>query len=252
MLESCMSQGAGLQRLSLRAPATRVVAMASHGNQDGELPLLWSLCSTLTNFGYPVAVLDATTAESADNPGLEQLLDGACRRGDAPGQSLAWAVIPAALGLQNLCARPAADHPRLDPVNALLQGFGVIVMYARADLLTRLLPDSGIAPLLTVSSLNASPVTAYQALKHMLLNAGLRPTIASVVRAPFSATAMANLPPVRNLQECAMKFLGYRPDSFAINAPRSHDHAADDMYRLALRLLENAMPLHRHPSLGSH
>lgn len=252
MLETSMSQGAGLQGLSLRVPATRVVAMASHGNQDGELPLLWRLCSTLTSFDYPVAVLDATTAESADNPGLEQLLNGACWRGDAPGQSLAWAVIPAALGLQNLCTRQAAGHPRLNPVSALLQGFGVIVIYARADLLTRLLPDSGIAPLLIVSPVNAAPVTAYRALKHMLLNAGLRPTIASIVRAPLSATSMAHLSPARNLQECAMKFLGYRPDSFAINAPRPHDHAADDMHGLALRLLENAMPLHRNSSLGSY
>ncbi len=250
MLEAHLhrGQGAGLQGLALQAPAARIVAMASHGNQNGELSLLWSLCSTLADFGYPVAVLDATTAESADNPGLEQLLDDARWRSDTPGGSLPWSVIPAALGLQQLCTRHAECRPRLDPIRNQLQGFGVIVIYARADVLTRLLPDSGIEPLLTVSPVDLSPVTAYQALKHMLQNAQLRPTIASLVRAPLSTMAMTDFSPVRNLQKCALKFLGYQPDSFAIDTSKRHEHPANEVRRLALRLLENAMPLHRNPS----
>ena len=70
MLEMCVNQGAGLRGIAKQA-VPRVIAMASHGDQEGELPLLWSLCSTLVDFGYPVAVLDATTFESANNPGLE-------------------------------------------------------------------------------------------------------------------------------------------------------------------------------------
>jgi hypothetical protein len=51
MLDSSTSQGAGLQKIGLHA-APCVIAMASHGNQQGELPLLWSLCSTLVDLGY--------------------------------------------------------------------------------------------------------------------------------------------------------------------------------------------------------
>jgi hypothetical protein len=251
MLEMCVNQGAGLQNIALQA-APRVIAMASHGNQQGELPLLWNLCSTLVGFGYPVAVLDATTAESADNPGLAQLLDEACWRGDEGGELLSWTVIPAARGLQRLCVQKSGRGLPVDPLGGLFQNFGVIVIYARVDILTRLLPDSGIEPLLTVSPVKMSSVTAYQALKQMLLNANLRPTIASIAGEPVSGTATANHAALKNLQECAMTFLDYRLDSLAVRALQPQECPSDDMNRLALRLLENAMPLHRNHFLGSH
>jgi hypothetical protein len=251
MLETCVNQGAGLQSIALQT-APRVIAMASHGDQQGELPLLWSLCSTLVGFGYPVAVLDATTAESADNPGLQHLLDDAYWRADEGSEPLSWSVIPAAHGLARLCTGKSAHGIPLDPLTGLFQSFGVVVIYARADMLTLLLPDSGIEPLLTVSPVKMSSVTAYQALKQMLLNAKLRPTMASIVCEPFSNAPVAGPSPVKKLQECAMTFLGYRLDSLAVRALQTGERASDDMSRLALRLLENAMPLHRHHFVGSH
>lgn len=251
MLEMCFNQGAGLQRMALQA-APRVMALASHGNQQGELPLLWSLCATLDDLGYSVAVLDASAAESGANPGLAQLLDDAAWRGDERDAPWSWSVIPAALGLERLCARQPVRGLALAPLEGLFEGFGVIVIYAGAEVLTRLLPDSGISPLLTVSERKMSAVTAYQALKQMLLNAGLRPTIATWAGAPGSGSASARHPPVHKLQECSMNFLDYRPDSLALRAPQPGHDSSDDMHRLALRLLENAMPLHRHRSMGSH
>lgn len=251
MLEMCVNQGAGLRGIAKQA-APRVIAMASHGDQQGELPLLWSLCSTLVDFGYPVAVLDATTVESVDNPGLEQLMDDAYWPGDLSSEALSWSVIPAALGLQRLGVRKSGSCLPLDPLSGLFQSFGVIVIYARADVLTLVLPDSGIEPLLTVSPAKMSPVTAYQALKQMLLNAKLRPTIASIVHEPFSNTSTASHSPVENLQKCAMTFLGYRLDSLVVRAAQPQDRPSDDMHRLALRLLENAMPLHSNHFVGGH
>lgn len=252
MLETCVNQAAGLQGIASQA-APRVIAMASHGKQQGELPLLWRLCSTLVDFGYPVAVLDATSVESPHNPGLEQLLDDTYWRDDETQEPLSWSVIPAARGLQRLCAQPSGAGLPLDPLCGLLQSFGVIVIYARAEVLTRLLADSGIEPLLTVSPLKMSPVTAYQALKQMLINAKLRPTIASLVSDPLAHTAMTLPLQVKKLQECAMTFLGYRLDSLAVRPQQVADQPSDDMSRLALRLLEKAMPLHRiHSSVGSH
>ena len=251
MLEMCVNQGAGLQRMALQA-APRVMALASHGNQQGELPLLWSLCATLDDLGYSVAVLDASAAESGANPGLAQLLDDAAWRGDERDAPWSWSVIPAALGLERLCARQPVRGLALAPLEGLFEGFGVIVIYAGAEVLTRLLPDSGISPLLTVSEHKMSALTAYQALKQMLLNAGLRPTIATWADAPDSDSALTRHPPVNKLQECSMNFLDYRPDSLALLAPQAGHDSSDDMHRLALRLLENAMPLHSHRSMGSH
>jgi hypothetical protein len=145
MLEMCANQGAGLRGIAKQA-APRVIAMASHGDQEGELPLLWSLCSTLVDFGYPVAVLDATTVESASNPGLEQLMDDVYWPGDLSSEALSWSVIPAALGLQRLGTRKSESGLPLGPLSGLFQSFGVIVIYARADILTLVLPDSGIEP----------------------------------------------------------------------------------------------------------
>lgn len=250
MLETCVNQAAGLQSIASQT-GPLVIAMASHGKQAGELPLLWSLCSTLVDFGYPVAVLDATSIETANNPGLEQLLDDDYLRGDESGEPLSWSVIPAARGLQRLCTQHASMGFPLGPLAGLFESFGVIVIYARADMLTPLLSDSGIEPLLTVSG-QTSPVTAYQALKQMLLNAKLRPTIATIVSESFPSNAMANSSPVSNLQECAMTFLGYQFDILTVRGSQPGDRATDDVNRLALRLLENAMPLHRNLFTGSH
>lgn len=251
MLEMCVNQGDGLQCIGLQG-APRVIAMASHGNQQGELPLLWSLCSTLVDLGYPVAVLDATTCETPDNPGLEQLLDDACWRNDESAESLSWAVIPAAMGLQRLSVQtPECAFP-LDPLSGLFQNFGVIFIYARADVVSHLLANSGIEPLLTVAPVKMSSVTAYKALKQLLLGAQLRPTIASIVGAPIPNSAMASHSLVKNLQECAMTFLDYRPDSLTVRVPQPQERPSDDIHRLALRLLENAMPLHRSHFVGSH
>lgn len=251
MLEMCVNQGAGLRSIALQA-APRVMAMASHGNQQGELPLLWSLCSELVDIGYPVAVLDATTVESTSNPGLLQLLEDACWPADENSEPMSWSVIPAALGLQRLCVQPSGHTLPLDPLGHLFQSFGVIVIYARADILSLLLPGTGIEPLLTVSPVKMSSLTAYQALKQMLLNAKLRPTVANITSEPFSKSSTANHSPIKNLQDCAMTFLDYRLDSLAVRAPHPQECQSDDMHRLALRLLENAMPLHRHHFVGSH
>ena len=51
MLEACANQAIGLQAMALQA-SPRMLALASHGDQASELPLLWSLCSTLAELGY--------------------------------------------------------------------------------------------------------------------------------------------------------------------------------------------------------
>jgi hypothetical protein len=251
MLETCVNQGAGLQSIALQA-SPRVIAMASHGDQQGEMPLLWGLCSTLVDSGYSVMVLDANAVESDNNPGLDQLLDDASWRDEELNEPKSWSVLPAAHGLLRMSKSTEVQGLPLDPLGGLLQNFGVIVIYARAEVLVRLLPGRGIQPLLTVSALKTSPVTAYQALKQMLLNANLRPTVARIVANDGPDLSEMGRPEVDNLKQCAMEFLGYQIDPLTIRARQPKNRDSNDVSRLALRLLENAMPLHRHHFVESH
>jgi hypothetical protein len=249
MLDTCVNQGAGLQQIGLQM-APRVIAMASHGDQQGELPLLWSLCSTLVDMGYSVVVLDAHTAESDGNPGLAQLLDGTNWRNDHLGEPNAWAVLPAAQGLRKMTHPvPEAGRP-LAPLGGRLGNYGVIVLYAQTEILVDLLPGSGIEPLLTVSPLKMSSITAYQSLKQMLQNAGLKPTVAHIAVRDNAARELATHSTIHKLQECSMAFLGYRVDALTIRVGDAEERIADDVHRLTLRLLENAMPLQRYQTEG--
>lgn len=252
MLEICVNQGAGLRPIAMQSRAPRVIAMASHGDQRGELPLLWSLCSTLVELGYSVMVLDDHSVESADNPGLDQLLDDSCWRRDGVSESNSWAVMPAALGFRRIAADASTRGLPLSLLHSVLSNYGVIVIYAPAEVLTRLLPGTGIEPLLTVSPLKMSSVTAYQSLKQMLLNAGLRSTVANIALDGVADAGGRFGSSAQNLQECAMAFLGYRLDSLTIRAGGVEERIADDIHRLTLRLLENAMPLNQNQVGGGH
>jgi hypothetical protein len=89
----------------------RMLALASHGDQASELPLLWSLCSKLAELGYSVLVLDATHSETAQSPGLEQLIDGASAGRERLDPLVPWTILPAAIGLSGF-ARPRRRDSR--------------------------------------------------------------------------------------------------------------------------------------------
>lgn len=250
MLEGSIHQAWGLQDMGSQG-TPRLMAMASHGNRQGEHPLLWSLCATLTELGYPVAVLDATTTESARNPGLLQWLDGPGSSHPGKGDTASWSVLPASSGLEYLCQAGNPQGAPWAPLAELFQNYGVIVVYASAELLSRLLAHSGMEPLLTVSPQRSSSLTAYQALKQMLITAQLKPTMASIVSEGLAGNGTDDRTAARKLQECAMNFLGYPLDSWLVRAAQTQERLSDDMQRLALRLLEKALPLYRHHFVGT-
>lgn len=244
MLDHATHQASGLQGL-LTPTAPRLLALTSHGSQQDELPLLWELCATLVRLGYSVAVLDGTSTETDQNPGLLQLLEDTCWRPDGHGEPLSWSVLPSALGLQQLCGLSADAEGPLDPLSPLFQSYGVVVLYARTGVLLPLLQNSQIEPLLVVSAQTMSSVTAYQALKALVLTAKLKPTIAAIssdVEDGSPATAHAS---AQKLQACAMTFLGYQADCQPLTQQHSMNGASEPMSRLALRLLESAVPLAR-------
>lgn len=243
MLEQAANQAAGL--LTLASPqGPRLMAMVSHGDEESDLALLWRICSTMVDFGYSVTVLDASTRESDHNPGLEQLLEHTywhgCDSLDAPD----WTVIPAGMGLQTLCTMPERQQQSLQLLGHLFQHEGALIVYGAAPGLAPLLSDTGLKPLLAVAPARASLITSYRALKQLLLTGRLEPTIVNLVQTHNkAATPLKTGSVAASLSECARNFLGYEVNALNIAAPRDDDRPSTDLQHLALRMLENAMPL---------
>jgi hypothetical protein len=237
-----LNQAVGL--LGLAAPlAPQLLAVVAHGDARSEQPLLWQLSSALTDLGYGVTVLDATMAESSDNPGLQQLLDYQFGHGNAESDGPAWNVLPAALGLQSLCAlgtRPAHSRQRLGQA---LQNHGVVVLYARVETLVRLLSDSDVSPLLSVSCERSSLISSYLALKRLLRKARLEPTILNMMRDARPGKETGATGTAHALSECARNFLGYEVNAIRIDPSQSESRIDADMRHLATSLLENALVL---------
>lgn len=240
-----LNQAIGL--LELATPqAPQLLAVVAHGDERSEQPLLWQLSSALTELGYGVTVLDASMAESHDNPGLQQLLDEQFSHADSRGLGPTWDVLPAALGLQTLCALGVRPQHSLQRLGLALQAQSVVVLYASVDKLGQLLGDSDVRPLLSMSCEKSSLLTSYLALKRLLRNARLEPTILNMMQDRGSSPSTANV--AHALRECARTFLAYEVNAIRIDPSQSDAHVDADMRRLATRLLENALPLQASPS----
>ena len=244
MLDLCADQGVGLRHIGMTL-STRVIAVTSHGNHDGELPLLWSLCSALVQLGYPVTVLDATTEESKTEPGLEQILDEAYWQRGVQAQQASWSILPAAKGLQVAC-QTADNHA--SPLNALSGIFDpgqVVIIFAYADLLSRLLGDTGVEPVLAVSDARISLMTAYRSLKQMLLEAGVHPLVVTIGQEPLPDTPPAGPMPGENLLDCARTFLDCNlrpPMRVTLDA---QEKSSPEIAQLVTKMLETAMSLNQ-------
>lgn len=245
MFDPAITQGMGLQRMA--APVgLQLLALISHGDKASELPLLWNLCHTWTRLGYSVVVLDATVDESDDAPGLAQLLAGMALA-DASA-SLGWSVLPAALGMQLWRTQ---DNPPRHLEQDLLELFphhDIVLCYADARLSSALFRQSSLAPVLPVTAATPFVVSAYQGLKELLLNAGLLPTIVEVTDEddPVADDAGQRRMMIEKLQDCAHHFLGHQIGVQTLHVSASGTIAGDAAERLALRMLENALPLTRH------
>lgn len=240
MLERAIHQAAGLGALADDS-TPRIVALASHGDRRSELPLMWQLCASWTALGYPVIVLDATVRESAQAPGLQQLLmdsDELSRIGQGPES---WPIVPAALGLAELSQTPAAtpaerSAARAQQLAELFHSYELILLYAPARELAQALPGSRLSPLLPVSTHEAALLTAYHALKQLLNIGKLRPTIVAVMDDSALATRVSGHSLSRNLQDCARDFLACEVPALTVCPTQ-----AEEVNRLALRTLDNAL-----------
>jgi hypothetical protein len=217
--------------------------MASHGARHSELPLLCNLCTAWTDLGYSVVVLDATTAESDNEPGLQHLMDPKGHTGARDHYHTTWPIFPAALGLAQLCQTPheaEGSRSRLQHLGHLFRNYEIVLVYASAQNLAAYLADSGIEPLLAVSSKGMSLLSAYQSLKQLLIIGRLQPTIVAVMDDSDQNSLASGSSMCKSLQDCAMAFLAHQVAPLPVCVQTMEGQPFDDMHRLALRLLENA------------
>ena len=242
MLDRATHQGAGLLALA-GSPSPRLMAMVSHGDTLSELPLLWGICSALVDLGYAVTVLDATTRESEGNPGLDQILEYDYWNKNEDQDVPAWKVIPAAMGLQSLCATAYSKGQNFHHLGSLFPHEGALIVYGKVECLIPLLHDTTVRPLLAFTPLKTSLITSYRALKHLLLKGRLEPTVVNLVQEP-QVTPVARIGNVAaSLSDCAKNFLGYEVKALTVSASADDEQPCAEIQHLALRLLESAMPL---------
>jgi hypothetical protein len=101
-----------------------------------------------------------------------------------------------------------------------------------------------------VPPLKAASLTAYQALKHMLLGAGLEPTVANIHL--FSVRGQSRPAPDQALQDCAQSFLGLTLRPLSLTAMANSTQSSEEINRLARHLLENAVMLEPHLADRTH
>ena len=245
MLDLCADQGVGLRRIAMNSCA-KAIAVASHGSQNGELPLLWSLCTTLVELGHTVTVLDGTMEEQPNEPGLMQILDAQHWQHGTRMDNGYWSVLPAARGLQRICQSSSGAAPSLEKLNGLFEIDEIVIVFAHGDLLSKVLINSDVQPLLAVSHIPMSLMTAYRALKQMLTAAQIRPLIATVSTDATLQPVTSHPLPGKALTDCARNFLGCNLRSPLIAKLPEGDTTSPSINRLVTRMLETAMPLDRH------
>jgi hypothetical protein len=242
MLEHHANQAAGLLGLGSRN-GPRMLAVVNHGDEQAELPLLWQLCLALVNFGYAVTVLDATTRESDANPGLLELLESAHWHDNTTRDTPAWLVLPAGNGMQSLCAPHSPRVRGLQQLGHLFPQESVVVLYCKVEWMIPLIAGTGIEPLLAVSQTRTSLITSYLALKRLLITGKLQPTIVNMIQAQPSTSPTLEQPTATSLSECAKRFLGQDVKALNIIEELNEEIQSEDIQRLALRLMENAIAL---------
>lgn len=241
MLDATVHQATGLMAMAPRSGA-RLMAMVSHGDERAELPLLWQLCTALSEFGYVVTVLDATACETETNPGLQHMLDASSWKG-SPDEPF-WTVVPSALGLQTLCSSALGQQVSLGKLGQILPREGIVILYCNAEWLVALIGNSRAAPVLAVSSMKTSLMTSYLALKRLLKIGDLVPTVVNLADDELAVAA--------SLGECAKNFLGYDVKPIRIAPPTFDQRPSAEVQGLALRMLENALFLSNPEALKAH
>ena len=236
MLESSSHQGSGLQWHGASHPL-RVLSVLPGGDPVGT-QALWAACAQLQRQGYPVVVLDGTEKETAESPGLQDLMQPHSGTGYSAlpvGSEGAHCVatLPAARGLLQLAHRAKQQGSRaLDLLHRHLRNHALVVIVAPEQLLGPVLQGATHSPLLMVPAQGRSLLRSYRALKHVLMHTKL--TAKLVTMSPDGGIA-------HNLQavvQCAMRHLHVEPLVMQLNPDNPRQ-----LQRWSLQCLEQAEPV---------
>ena len=114
--------------------------------------------------------------------------------------------------------------------------------------LAALLAGSDVRPLLCTRPEKRSLLTSYTALKRLLLDARLEPTILHMMDDTKPATRHAVSTVSDTLSCCARNFLGYEVSAIRNDSTQTEQQRGALMRQLTLRLLECALPLRSVPA----
>lgn len=247
MLESVSNQASGLLGF-VPHQGPRLLAMVNHGDERAELPLLWQICLALVNWGYPVTVLDATISETDENPGLAQLL-ASRHLGDNANQDVSgWSVLPAADGIQSLCAQARDGKSRLQRLGPCFPADSVVIVYSQVEWLLPLIENFRIEPILAVSQSKTSLLTSYLVLKRLLITGKQKPTIVNMIPDTPPTHGDSTQPIAASLSACAKRFLDQDVTAISVTESRTQETVNSSTQDLAMRLLERAAALGYDPS----
>ena len=237
MLERSWHQGTGLHWQGAQA-SLRVLPVVPSGD-IADATAIWLACAQLQKQGYPVIVLDGTDKESAQAPGLQDLLQPrsgyahTALSADMPNPA-SVATLPAARGLVQLLHKASVSGTRpLDLLYRHVRHHALVVLWAPAPLLAGMLQGCTQAPIQLVPAQSRNVISSYRALKHMFMHTGLMPRLVAMRPLDYGLDGV-----LKSLSQCAMRHLHTEPlcEQFDPFEPRH-------LQRWALQCLEQAQPL---------
>lgn len=236
MLDPSWNQGSGLA-LHTSSPELRVLSVIPSG-EAADLHALWQACVYLQQQGYPVVILDGTERETAQSPGLQDLLQPGLGVSTVPAdvcQPQVIACLPAACGMVQLVHLAAAQgQAPLRLLTRHLRQHALVLLLAPAPLLSPLLQGCEQAPLLLVPSQRSSVLGCYRALKHVFMHTGLMPRLVAL-----RPEASGLDPLLKSVAMCSLHHLHTEPLAQQIDPDN-----AKQLQRWSLQCLEHAEPLH--------
>jgi hypothetical protein len=218
MFEHGFDQAAGLRGES-RSGGPGLLAVASPAQPARGHEWLYMLAGCLANQARSVVIVDATANEASagrrdtgNPPGLLRALqDPSISNLEHPCDLADWLVMPGARGLQALqeTAQAAGAPVALSRLLAPFAPGVIVLLYAPAFELARVLPGLNARAMVPVIDQPQSAIDAYGSVK-LLHSAGLSPVLA-----PLATGGSQVLQPlVTNVTDCAARHLGLKLESW--------------------------------------